>query len=422
MEFPKPRWMQKSPNLDSESILNTDSVRALELHEMREEEKYLQALKNQMEKFEIFKQEMRKKEQKIEELQIMLKEAQILNSKSKETESENQILKHQLECKEKENHELRQKIRKQVEEYESSLKEVQTIVYKEREERNADIKALKKKLKEKEENFSNIKVPELENKLAELTKIMKEKEKQALNNMQTWKGLEKVLKDEVTELSNEKFRMERKISELTEENSELFMKVEDMLKENEKIFEKFQSLEKISEIVKDYKKTKEELNTTESKQKELIAFAGKCKKENEELQQDLSNLNEEMNKAIDIIKRQENSMLELREKNQENILMIEELQDDNADLKRKLQSLKITLQEKHISYEKLLKKSLAQEKKLGQLETTLKTCIDKENAEKLEREKKAKKKIELFTQRTAEVNKLAEVIQSFTLDTSYSTD
>jgi hypothetical protein len=124
----------------------TDSIRALELQEMQEEEKYIQALRNQREKVELFKNEVIKKDLKIRELEKILKEFKYTPQKIKEIDDELKFLNRELQEKEQENYDLRQKIRKQVEEYESSLKEVQLIVFREREEKNSEIKTLKKDL------------------------------------------------------------------------------------------------------------------------------------------------------------------------------------------------------------------------------------------------------------------------------------
>lgn len=422
MEFKKPRWMSKQDSQSSDLPLASDSVRVLEMKELEEEEKYLQALKAQMEKFELFRQEIMKKDQKIEELQNLVKEMTQNASKLKSVEVQNSNLVSALEAKEKENFELRQKVRKQVEEYESSLKEVQMIVLKEREEKNNEIRALKRKVAEGGADSSKMKIAELEKNLINEQKALKDKERAYMENLKNWKNLEKVLKDQVAELSNEKTYAQDKLEELTEENSALFNKIEEITKQNEKLVKNVANIDKISEVLKDYKKAKEELATAELKQKELLSYTNKYKTENIELQTEIENLHEELTKAIEIVKRQEQTILDLRSKNQEFDLNIEDLQDENIELKRQVQVLKISMNEKCLAHEALLEKCSNQEKKINAMDVYLKTFMEKENHEKLEREKKAKKKIELFTQRTAEVNKLAEVLESFTHETNYSFD
>jgi exonuclease SbcC len=407
-----------SPEFD----LASDSVRALEMQELREEEKYIQALKIQMEKFEAFRIEIGKKDQKIDELQKVVKDLMNSASKVKSLESENAFLASSLETKEKENFELRQKVRKQVEEYENSLKDVQTIVLKEREEKNLEIKSLRRKIAEKDEKNLSSKIAELEKQLENEIKGFKEKEKNYLEILKNSKNLEKVLKDQVAELSNEKSQIQNRVQELIDENSEIYIKFEEITKQNEKLVRNVGNIDKISDVLREFKKAKDDLVAADFKQKELLSVTGKYKSENLELQKELENLHEELEKAIEIVKRQEQSIIELRSKNQEFDLMIEDLQDENNELKRLVQSLKSSVVDKNETYEALLRKFQGQEKKMTQMEAFIKTCIEKENHDKLEREKKAKKKIELFTQRTAEVNKLAEVLESFTLDTNYLFD
>ena len=129
MEYFKEGW--KAKRFESDELdINTDSVRALEIQEMQEEEKYIQALRSQREKIEIFRNEVLKKDQKIKELEKSLKQFKYSPQKVIEIEAEAKQLNLELQEKERENSELRQKVRKQVEEYENSLKEVQMIVLK----------------------------------------------------------------------------------------------------------------------------------------------------------------------------------------------------------------------------------------------------------------------------------------------------
>lgn len=380
MEYFKEGWKAKRFESDELNI-NTDSIRALELQEMQEEEKYIQALRSQREKIEVFRNEVLKKDQKIKELEKSLKQFKYSPQKVIEIEAEAKQLNLELQEKERENSELRQKVRKQVEEYENSLKEVQMIVFKEREEKNLEIKILRKKVIEVEEaNKWKIVAKQLEEQLELETKVSKDRERNIVDNGKAWKSLEKMLKDQVSELSAEKYTMEETLQRLSEENKKLLSKVD-------------------SELIKEHKALK------------VL---------NEDLQVDLESTQQELNKAVEIIKRQENSMIELRNKHQESFVIMEELQEENIQIKKELQNLKKKYFDKEDELEKAKNHVETLENQYFSLEKNMKTMIDKENCDKNERQKHAKMKIELLNQRAAEVNKLAEVIHSFTVQTKYS--
>mmetsp|Transcript_3503 Transcript_3503/g.3255 ORF Transcript_3503/g.3255 Transcript_3503/m.3255 type:complete len:215 (-) Transcript_3503:620-1264(-) len=142
-----------SPNNNTSKFIvgDFDSIRAIEMREMQEEERYIQGLKMQREKIEQFRREVLKKDQRILEL-----EEEIRNSRGKRSEIgnlEKQIydLSEQIKDRDRENDEIRESMRKQAEEYERSLREMQMVVMKERDDKNKEIKALREQFKEKNE-------------------------------------------------------------------------------------------------------------------------------------------------------------------------------------------------------------------------------------------------------------------------------
>ena len=68
-------------------------------------------------------------------------------------------------------------------------------------------------------------------------------------------------------------------------------------------------------------------------------------------------------------------------------------------------------------FDKLKQRSDALEKENLDVVQKLKRMIEKENLDKHEKQKHEKMKMELINQRAVELNKLAEVIQSFTIQT-----
>jgi hypothetical protein len=401
-------WKYVQNDIKTNGIdLKSDSITALEIQEMQEEEKYIQALRNQREKVELFRNEVIKKDLKIKELENLLKENKQSSQKIKEFEEEIKYLAKENREKDQENYDLRQKMRKQVEDYENSLKEVQLIVFREREERNNEIKALKKKVVDPDEyrTLQN-KIKELETKSEIDAKTIKEKDKQAADSIKAWKSLEKILKDQVSELSNEKYGLQEQLQDSYKQNSSL-------LKQIEKLEKTFGTL--------DLKKFKD-FQSFEQKEKEIFSSNLKLKSENQDLQEEIFNTQEELNKCLDIITRQEASIVELRAKSQESFELYEQVQSDYQALQKELQTSRMLCREREQDLETARGRFEKTQKELDSVKARLDQMIEKDNLDKAERQKNAKIKTDLLNQRALEVKKLSEAIQSFTVQSKFYYD
>lgn len=155
-----------------------DSLRELELKQIREEERCLEILVSQREKIVEFKKEAELKHHSFEQLL----------GETEKLKTENEELKTIIKCS--------------VEEYETSLQKIQNIMIKEREEKDREIQMKTKEYKHTLKGLNNY-IKELEgNHRTKDSKIT------------AWKNHERSLKCKISELSFEKLHLENTIEGL----------------------------------------------------------------------------------------------------------------------------------------------------------------------------------------------------------------
>ena len=123
-----------------------ESLRALELREMLEEEHYLQTLRVQRERIEEFVQDAKKKEALAADLKTQLEEAHQALAGQQRLQLEVTRLTTELKAQETANEEVREAMKRQLEDYQASLTQLQQVVAVERDERSQEIRELRDKL------------------------------------------------------------------------------------------------------------------------------------------------------------------------------------------------------------------------------------------------------------------------------------
>jgi chromosome segregation ATPase len=398
--------------MDSQSLkkpkLVIDSLRTLEIIEIQEEEKYIFNLKFQRDKIEEFRQEMIKKNNRIKELEG---ELEIYTAKKTDIDkyiSEISYLNKELKEREIENIKLRAALSSQVDEYENSIHELKQVVLKEREDQAREINFLKSELASTQDDLesavsalekANSTIQSLEKRVDSEILSSKEREKNSADHTKHLKNTEKLLKEELVSFRQENHSQKETIRLLTEKiNKQIQLE---------------QDLDTIKSLLSEEKRKNKELN---KKYSESIEKNDIFKKN---IEDEYNSLKEELDQAIEIITRQESSLQDLRERKQEDDLKImtfdQEIQFRDQEMGKveklctKLNSI-IEDNKEHISDLNYKIQSLTSEN--NQIKSELQTIYAKQDKERDERKKLAKKKLDLLTQRNEEISKLNEVFST----------
>jgi chromosome segregation ATPase len=388
------------------------SVHSFEILEMQEEEKYIQNIRHQRLKIEQFKNEVAKKDKKIGELEQEIYSIKQNYGNYKKMAGNYQNLADEIKLKEEENISLRSQLKKQVDDYEHSLKELQAAAIKEREEKNKEIRAIKMKLNEKEtkneqvfEEISslNFKLRKAEEGYERALKDYKDKEKAFMEQKNSWKSFERLLKDQVSELSHEKNLLQEKMLELKSQlDKQKISQVPDSLLSTEK--------KKNSALRQELELAHDELSRIKKSQEDYLL----------KTEYELKSLQNELERAVGLVSRQENSIIELRMRKSEDDISISNLNDllsTKEDELNKITSLYEQLQRENDEFNRRYEYtennfiSLKEENK--DLKNKIIELKNKEEALKDERKQIARMKMDLFNQRNAEVNKLTDVLDEF---------
>ena len=362
----------------------------LESMEIEEEEKHLKILRLQRNKLESLQQDMKAREMRIKELEDMVAELQQGLQDSTTFRNDLQSMIDELREREEDNASLRKQLKKQVEEYEHSLYEIQNFKSHEIEEKSQEIKYLKQKLVEKEKAFDglsqeNLKLKKDLKKVTEAVEIEKDSKMYLADEQaKSWKVTEKMLKDQIMELTHEKILLTEKISELRDKPEKQSIKPQDA---------KLKLQQKEQEI-KLLKKTQED----HQKRTEL----------------EINSLKSELHRAVSIITRQESTIVDLRRIKSEDDSLI-------CNLQTQLNLREYDVNRSISIFENITKDSTDpsdsesdQASRLKQENDSLKSRIvelrQKEEKLKQERKKVAKIKMEMLSQRNAEVIKLSDAL------------
>ena len=375
--------------------------------EIQEEEKYIQNIRQQRLKIEQFKNDVQKKDKKIKSLEEEREELRQEFNSYKKMAGNYQMLNENLKLKEAENENLREKMKKQVDEYEYSLHELQGVAARETEEKNKEIRRLLEKLKKKDEENGQL-ADELhdlsiqlkrnqENFEKEISEI-KEKEKKTQDQSKSWKNFEKMLKDQVSELAHEKNLLQEKVLDLKSQIEQLKMThISDINFESER--------KKCAELRQEINSKHEEIKIIRKHKEDFI----------EKAESEIKSLQTELDRAISLVARQENSIVELRMRKTEDDMAISNLSDLLSAKEDELTRI-IILYEKlqrettEIEYSEKASKHIKDENK--SLKKQLSEAKHREEAYKQERKHISKLKMELFSQRNAEVSKLTDVLDA----------
>ena len=379
-----------------------DSLKELEQIEMREEEKYISNLKLQREKIEEFRRELSKKTQHIKDL-----EAELLSWHSKKAEidnftSEMNYLTEELKESEIENAKLRATISSQVDEYDASIHELKKIVMKEREDKSREISHLKSEISEKDDDLETLMIAldkakstvhMLEIRYETEVKSVRDKENSTVEQIKAVKNSERALREEINSLRQENLAQKEtlrllndkinKQSSLQEELEAVTLKLTEEGRKNKDIRRSYQEATEKYEILK------------------------------RNIEKEFNELKDELNQAIEIISRQETSLQDLRARKQEDdariVSLSKEIELKNQELyKIQKNSSKLTQRDEEnadkISGMEFKIRNLLAENQ--QMKADLKKVFDKQEQEREERKKLAKKKLDLMTQRNEEITRL----------------
>lgn len=208
--------------------MEQDYIRAVELKEIQEDEKYIQMLATQREKLVKFKDQFFEQEKVIKELRKEAKNLEETKFLAKQHQEEIEKLTEDTRMKDFEIEELRSAMKQQINDYNNSLKELQILANNERQENDRKIRDLNEK-HEAAKSAQN-EVSELKTQILELNTQLEGKTRrhqEANEQVNSWKSLEKVLKTQASELSAEKTELGKKLQKLQENSS----KLEDSLKQ-----------------------------------------------------------------------------------------------------------------------------------------------------------------------------------------------
>lgn len=402
---------------------NSDSIRESELREMQEEERYIQALRQQREKIESLRREMAKKDAALanfsEELQSKHKdraETQRLSAALQQSQV-------QLTEKDTELRDLRSSIKRQVQEYETTVAELRQTLMKERNDRKNEAKLYNSKFEElqieaQEQRISAEKAAKYqqiaEEELSRAQNNEQDRERQHTEELKSWKLLEKTLKDQVAELADEKYRLEGQLKELLDhaEGQEA-------------------RLDKLTDLASLYQSEQQRSDELEAEvqrlQQDLSALTEFGKEGKSKAEEDCRAMKEELQRAAELVQRQERTISEMRIRRQEDQNALSLLKDDlktfssEADKAtarwRTAQEELQRIKDSHTDFEQT-NQTLRREN--ADLLKQLQALVEKEEQERLERRQWAKVKMDLLSQREDEVSKLSEALESLPGDSKPS--
>lgn len=379
---------------------------SFEILEMQEEEKYIQNIRQQRMKIEQFKSEVLKKDKKIKALEEeILKMRQEFHT-YKKISGTYQEMNEKVKITELENENLREKMKKQVEEYEFSLCELQSLAQKDSEDKGKEIRNLKGKLREKEKNAEMMQeeISELLERLKRTeesyeidSKSVKEREKALQEQVKAWKNFEKMLKDQVSELAHEKNLLQDQVIDLKSQLDHL--KTSQI---NEEVLES--EWKKCFDLRKDLHFKSDELKNIRRHKEDFM----------EKAESEIKSLQNELDRAVHLVARQENSIIELRMRKTEDDMAISNLSELLSSKEDDL--LRVTKLYDRLQRESEPLQSKSEVKRLISENQHLKVLISeaklREESLNAERKQISQKKIELYSQRNAEVSRLTEVLDA----------
>ena len=402
---------------------NSDSVRESELREMQEEERYIQALRQQREKIEALRREMAKKDAALAQLSEELQAKQKDRTETQRLTAALQQSQTLLADKDAELRDLRASVKRQVQEYETSVAELRQALLKERNDRKNEVKLCDSQLEElhvaaQEQRLAAEKSAKYqqiaEQELARVQSVEQDRERQRNDEQKSWKLLEKTLKDQVAELAEEKYRLEGQLKELLE-HAEGQEERLDKLADLDALYQGEQ--QRCEELEGEVQRLEQDLSQMQEYGKE-----GKSKAE-----EDCRSMKEELQRAAELIQRQERTISEMRVRRQEDQNSLSLLKDDFKT--QSLEAEKATSRWRTAQEElKRVKESLTDFEQTNQAlrrenEEVLKqlqALVEKEEQERLERRQWAKVKMDLLSQRDDEVSKLSEALETLPGDTKAS--
>lgn len=386
-----------------------DSLKELETIEIQEEEKYILNLKIQREKIEEFRQELAKKTNLIKGLEEELNEWKGKKAEFDNCSAEINYLSEELKESEIENAKLRATISAQVDEYDTSIHELKQVVMKEREEKSREISYLRSEIRVKEED-TEILIQALEKAKNTMqmfearceaeVKSAKEKELSAIELLKSLKSSERALREEVNALRQENLSHKETIRILQERTN------------------------KQNSIQDDLENAVLSLSEEKRKNKEIRRCFAEATEKYEVLKRNIENefngLKEELDQAIEIISRQETSLQDLRLRKQEDDSKImyfnKELEFKNQEIAKVQQNYSKVLQQQEANLETISElefKVNCVTAENSQMKAELKKNFDKQEQERDERKKIARKKLDLLTQRNEEISRLNQAFSTF---------
>lgn len=394
---------------------NSDSIREVELREMQEEERYIQALRQQREKIESLRREMAKKDaalaQLSEELQTKTKD----RGETQRLTAALQQAQNQLADKDTELRELRLSVKRQVQDYETALADMRQSLMKERNDRKNEGKLFDSKfeelhvsaqehriLAEKATKYQQL----AEQEVARIQSLEQDRERQRNEELKAWKMLEKTLKDQVAELAEEKYRLESQLKELLEHA------------EGQEV-----RLGKMGDLDALYQSEQQRADELEAEvqrlQMELAQLSETGQEGRSKAEEDCRVMKDELQRAAELVQRQERTISEMRVRRQEDQNALSLLKDDLKT--QSIEADKATARWRAAQDElKRVKESLTDFEQANQLLRRenadmlkqLQALVEKEEQERLERRQWAKVKMDLLSQREDEVSKLSEALET----------
>jgi exonuclease SbcC len=392
----KPRLNLNFLTSSKENIESFTSLKQpLESMDLEEEEKHLKLLRLQRNKLENLQVDVKSREGRIKELEDLVDQLQRGLQESSSFRNDLETLTLELKEREENNLSLKKQLKMQVQEYEFSLNEIRNAASREVEEKNKEISSLKAKIVEKDKNvedlnYENSKIKKELNKLANAFEIEKESKVILVDeHSKGWKAVEKLLKQQIMELTHEKLELSEKMQELQE-------KYEKVKENPEKSEFKLKLLQKEQEIALLKKSSADFQKRTEL---------------------ELTSLQTELQRAVSIVSRQESTIVELRRRKTEDDSLLHNLRNQlnlkDSDVTRTVSIFDNTTKDSQESSEiEVFEQMTRLQSENSSLKSKILELRQKEENLKLERKKVAQLKMDMISQRNAEVIKLSDALSA----------
>jgi chromosome segregation ATPase len=405
-----------SPNSTRLKPRPYDVIRALELKELQEEERYINELRVQRERIEALRNEMMRKDTALHELEQELTRSRMNEVEVKRLQSQLTQLQTVVKQKDEALSELKATIRIKVQEYNSALLDTKQSVTRDREAVSKEVRQLQANLCERDQEVNRLQ-EELtrfktgtfgsEDKLRSLERKVKSVEAARNEDRKQWAALEQVLKDQVAELAHEK-----QIAENARQDKDQELRI---------LSAKLTSISEIEGALRQCRKENAELHAMmqqgESETKQRLEDAlNECSS----LEQRCRGLDSDLKMAEELIERQETVLADLRHARQEHDMRSQKQYSEGLRRSKEVEVLsrkyQISLDEQSRLSQRLVELESAYaalQQEHAEMQSQLQNHATWEARDQDERREWARVKMGLIQKRNAEISRLTETIEAF---------